>query len=148
MPLHLASALLHINELFDLDDWRKSPDRSGIQMSTNKPSAAGRLVRKKNSCMMSGMYCRCRILMWVISTWLSLMLVLINHRQRVRTRDSSWPSYQRQDASLAGNSVNKKLPAMKEDRRAATLRANKSVICVFYISQIVILSSNDLSERF
>ena len=35
-----------------------------------------------------------------------------------------------------------------EDRRAATLRANKSVICVFYISQIVILSSNDLSERF
>ena len=36
---------------------------------------------------------------------------------------------------------------MTEDRRAATLRANKSVICVFYISQIVILSSNDLSER-
>ena len=62
--------------------------------------------------------------------------------------DSSCPSYQRQDASLAGNSVNKKLPAMTEDRRAATLRANKSVICVFYISQIVILSSNDLSERF
>ena len=47
MPLHLASALLNINELFDLDDRRKSPDRSGIQMSTNKPSAAGRLVRKK-----------------------------------------------------------------------------------------------------
>ena len=47
---------------------------------------------------------------------------------------------------LAGNSVNKKLPAMTEDRRAAILRANKSVICVFYISQIVILSSNDLSE--
>ena len=47
MPLHLASALLNINELFDLDDRRKSPDRSGIQMSTNKPSATGRLVRKK-----------------------------------------------------------------------------------------------------
>ena len=44
-----------------------------------------------------------------------------------------------------------KLPAMTEDRCAATLRANKSVIiCVFYISEIVILSlsSNDLSERF
>ena len=47
MPLHLASALLNINELFDIDDRQKSPDRSGIQMSTNKPSAAGRLVRKK-----------------------------------------------------------------------------------------------------
>ena len=35
------------------------------------------------------------------------------------------------------------LPAMTADRRAATLRANKSVICVFYIiSQIFILSSN------
>ena len=47
MTLHLASALLNINEQFDLDDRRKSPDRSGIQMSTNKPSATGRLVRKK-----------------------------------------------------------------------------------------------------
>ena len=51
-------------------------------------------------------------------------------------------------ASLAGNSVNQKLPAMTADMRAATLRANKCVICVFYISQIVILTSNDLSERF
>ena len=40
------------------------------------------------------------------------------------------------------------LPAMTADRRAATLRANKCVICVLYISQIFILSSNDLSERF
>ena len=47
MPLHLASSLLNINELFDLDDRRKSPDRSGIQMSKKKNSAAGRLVRKK-----------------------------------------------------------------------------------------------------
>ena len=43
MPLHLASALLNINEQFDLDDRRKSPDRSGIQMSTNKPSATGQI---------------------------------------------------------------------------------------------------------
>ena len=47
MPVQLASGLLNINELFDLDDRRKSPDRSGIQMSTNKPSAPGRLVRKQ-----------------------------------------------------------------------------------------------------
>ena len=40
------------------------------------------------------------------------------------------------------------LPAMSADRHAATLRANKCVICVFYISQIFILSSNDLSELF
>ena len=40
------------------------------------------------------------------------------------------------------------LPAMTADRRAATLRANKCVICILYISQIFILSSNDLSERF
>ena len=40
------------------------------------------------------------------------------------------------------------LPAMTADRRAVTLRANKCVICVLYISQIFILSSNDLSERF
>ena len=40
------------------------------------------------------------------------------------------------------------LTAMTADRRAATLRANKYVICVLYISQIFILSSNDLSERF
>ena len=65
MQLHLASALLNINELFDHDDRRKSPDRSGIQMSTNKPSSAGRLVRNKSSCLMSGMYCRCRIVMLV-----------------------------------------------------------------------------------
>ena len=39
------------------------------------------------------------------------------------------------------------LLAMTADRRAATLRANKCVICVLYISQIFILSSNDLSER-
>ena len=38
------------------------------------------------------------------------------------------------------------LPAMTADRRVATLRANKCVICVFYISQIFILSSNELSE--
>ena len=55
MPLHLASALLNINELFDLDDRRKSPDRSGIQMSTNKPSAAGRLVREKKQ-LLDGRY--------------------------------------------------------------------------------------------
>ena len=42
-----SEGLLNINELFDLDDRRKSPDRSGIQMSTNKPSAPGRLVRKQ-----------------------------------------------------------------------------------------------------
>ena len=66
MPLHLASALLNINELFDLDDRRKSPNRSGIQMSTNKPSEPGRLVRKQSSCLMSGMYCRCRIVMGLI----------------------------------------------------------------------------------
>ena len=40
------------------------------------------------------------------------------------------------------------LPAMTADSRAATLRANKCVICVLHISQIFILSSNDLSERF
>ena len=43
------------------------------------------------------------------------------------------------------------LPAMTADRRAATLRANKCdkcVICVFYISQIFIISSNDIAERF
>ena len=40
------------------------------------------------------------------------------------------------------------LPAMTADRRGATLRANKCVICVLDISQIFILSSNDLSERF
>ena len=39
------------------------------------------------------------------------------------------------------------LPTMTADRRAATLRANKCDICVLYISQILILSSNDLSER-
>ena len=39
------------------------------------------------------------------------------------------------------------LPAMTADRRAATLRANKCVICILYISEIFILSSNDLSER-
>ena len=38
------------------------------------------------------------------------------------------------------------LPAMIADTRAATLRANKCVICILYI-QIFILSSNDLSER-
>ena len=36
------------------------------------------------------------------------------------------------------------LPAMTADWHAATLRANKCVICVLYISQIFILSSNDL----
>ena len=40
------------------------------------------------------------------------------------------------------------LPAMTTDKHAATLRANKCVICVLYILQIFILSSNDLSERF
>ena len=40
------------------------------------------------------------------------------------------------------------LPAMTADRSAATLRANKYLICVFYISQIFILSPNDLSKRF
>ena len=39
------------------------------------------------------------------------------------------------------------LPVMTADRRAATLRANKCVICVLYISQIFILSSNDLSKK-
>ena len=34
------------------------------------------------------------------------------------------------------------------ERCAATLRANKCVICVLYISQIFIVSSNNLSERF
>ena len=36
---------------------------------------------------------------------------------------------------------------MTADRRAATLRATKCVMCVLYISQIFILSSNDLSEH-
>ena len=40
------------------------------------------------------------------------------------------------------------LPAMTADRRAATLRANKCIICVFYISQIFIISSNDIAQRF
>ena len=40
------------------------------------------------------------------------------------------------------------LPVMTADRRDATLRANKCVIFVLYISQILILSSKDLSERF
>ena len=39
------------------------------------------------------------------------------------------------------------LPAMTADRCVVTLRANKCVICVLYISQIFILSSNYLSER-
>ena len=34
-----------------------------------------------------------------------------------------------------------------DGRRAAIIRANKCDICVFYIWQIFILSSNDLSER-
>ena len=40
------------------------------------------------------------------------------------------------------------LPTVTADRRATILLANKCVIYVFYISQIFILSSNDLSERF
>ena len=46
----LVNGVMNINEhvmLFDLDDQRKSPNRSGMQMSTNKASAPVRLVRNQ-----------------------------------------------------------------------------------------------------
>ena len=50
--------------------------------------------------------------------------------------------------ATASTSAPTVLPPVTADRRAATLQANKCVIYVFYMSQIFILSSNDLSERF
>ena len=55
----LTNILMSTAMLFDLDR-RKSQTKSGMQMSTNIPSAPVRLV-KKNSCLMSGMCCRCRM---------------------------------------------------------------------------------------
>ena len=51
-------------------------------------------------------------------------------------------------AATASTSASTVLPTVTADRRATTLPANKCVIYVFYISQISILSSDDLSERF
>ena len=52
-------------------------------------------------------------------------------------------------AATASTSAPTDLPSVTaEYRRAANLRANKCVICVFYIPQIFVLSANDLSECF
>ena len=72
--------------------------------------------------------------------------MLINHRQRVRTKIAVDPVTSCKSSVTASTSAPTVLPAMTADRRAATLRANKCVICVFHISQIFIISSNDLSE--
>ncbi len=73
------------------------------------------------------------------------MSVLINHRQKESKREGS-PLTQL-PAATASTSAPTVLPTVTPDRGAATLRANKCVICVFYISQIAILSSIGLSER-
>ena len=51
----LASALLNINELFDLDDRRKSPDRSGIQ-NVNKQTQRGRSSCEKKKQLLDVRY--------------------------------------------------------------------------------------------
>ena len=51
-------------------------------------------------------------------------------------------------AATASTSAPTVVPTVTADRSAATLRANICVTCIFYISQILILSSNDLSEPF
>ena len=48
----------------------------------------------------------------------------------------------------ASTSASTVLLTVTAHRRAATLPANKCVIYVFYTSQIFILSSDDISERF
>ena len=51
-------------------------------------------------------------------------------------------------AATGSKSAPTVLPSVTAYRRATTLPANKCVMYVFYISQIFVLSSNNLSERF
>ena len=136
--------------LFDLDDRRKSPNRSGMPMSTNKPSAPGRLVRKQKQ-LLDVRYVGLLPMQDGRGNDLDLVEFDVSaHKSSTECENEELPLTQLPAASRRTHQQQRQqvLPAMTADRRAATLRANKWLICIFYISQIFILSSNDLSERF
>ena len=77
------------------------------------------------------MYYGCRMIVGVIKTWLSLMSVLI--LSSTESEIEGLP-LTRLPAATASTSAPTVLPPVTADRRAATLQANKCVICVLYIS--------------
>ena len=133
--------------LFDLDRL-KSQSKSGMQMSTNIPSASVRLVRKQKQ-LLDVRY----VLPMYGGSVNDLDLVEFDFSADKSSSESennkTIPLTQLPAESRLARRQQRRqvLPAMTADRRADTLRANHCVICVLYISQILILSSNDLSER-
>ena len=119
--------------LFDLDDRRKSPTRSGMQMSTNKPSVPGRLVRKQKQ-LLDVRY----VLPMYDGSVSNLDLVEFDvsaDQSSTESENEGFPLTQLPAASRLARRQQRRqvLPAMTADRRAATLQANKCVICVLYI---------------
>ena len=102
MPLQLLSVLLNSNEQNDVvrpccaAGIPKKIRHAKCQQANLERQVV--LSENKSSCVMSdtvsGMYCRCRMIVGVIYTWLMLTSV---HRQKVRTKD----------CRISGNSINK-----------------------------------------
>ena len=104
------------------------------QCQQTKPSAQGRLLRKQKQL-------------------LDVMYVYIDvsaDKSSTESENEGFPLTQLPAESRLARrrQCRQVLPAMSADRRSAILRASKCLICIFNISQIFILSPNDLSEPF
>ena len=106
--------------LFDLDR-KKSQTKSGMQMSTNIPNAPLRLVRKQKQ---DGSVNDLDLVEFDVSA----------DKSSTESENAGFPLTQLPAESRLARRQQRRqvLPAMTADRRAATLRANKCVICILY----------------
>ena len=114
-------------------------------MSTNESTMSSRLVRKQKQLR------DVRHVLWMqddSGSDLDFVDFDVSADKSSTEREKEGLPLIQLQAATASTSATTELASVTADRCAATLPANKCVIYGFYISQIFILSSNDLSEGF